>query len=93
MTGAATFEDLLQSLRQQGFWLGELAGHCPTPDYTPRAAFRVVLYHTSTSTNLMGLGWGDTPLQALISAKHSYDNAAFASSRHRAPLTLKDLGL
>ena len=88
-----TFEDFLQPLRTAGFWLGELAEHRAAPYYTPRAAFRAVLYHTSTSTNLMGLGWGDTPLQALISAKHSYDNAAFASSRHRAPLTLKDLGL
>jgi len=93
MTQESSFENLLETLRSAGFWLGELAEHRPAPNYTPRATFRAVLYHNNTATNITAIGWGNTPAAALLDAKLTYERAAYTQSRHRSPLTLKDLGL
>lgn len=93
-----TFEEQLEELRSQGFWLGELAEYRPASGYIPLATFRVVLYHHRTSTSAMGLGWGETPNLALAAAKLNYDSIASRYTITTRPntvptLTLKDLGL
>ena len=89
-----TFESHLMSLREQGFWLSNLM------EFTmyPRRPWRVALRHKSGPSHLCGLGWGETPFEALYEAKALYDKELLWYNRapmgkQKMNISLEDLGL